>query len=239
MQWGFALIDRALNPIFVTGHLWGALPKPPGLPGCSPRSRAPGFRHSCCREQGAERPKRVLVGPRTPKGPVDCLHQFRCRLLSSQERLSLQAPLRGRHRTRRHRGPTRSRRDRSRYLGRMSRRWLTTRRRAATPRNLRGRLVPLTTISACRLPHREHTSRSRQSGTGVSAPYRAAISAGRASAQRFLTLPFAGVCLSELAGGALEPDCSTLGGTCKHGPVAISGLILSKALHEFSVSSQS
>ena len=104
--------------------------------------------HPDCRAI-AERPKRVLRGPRTPKGPVDCLHQFRCPLLSSQERLSLQAPLRGRHRTRRHRGPTRSRRDRSRYPGQMSRRWLTTRRRAATPRNLRGRLVPLTTISAC------------------------------------------------------------------------------------------
>jgi hypothetical protein len=29
--------------------------------------------------------------------------------------------------------------------------------------------------------HREHTSRSRQSGTGVSAPYRATISAGSGS----------------------------------------------------------
>jgi hypothetical protein len=32
------------------------------------------------------------------------------------------------------------------------------------------RSVPLTTISTCRLPHPEHTSRSRQSGTAVSAP---------------------------------------------------------------------
>jgi hypothetical protein len=39
------------------------------------------------------------------------------------------------------------------------------------------RSVPLTTISTWRLPQREQTSRSRQSSTGVSAPYRAAISA--------------------------------------------------------------
>ena len=43
------------------------------------------------------------------------------------------------------------------------------------------RPVPLTTISACRLPQREQTSRSRQSSTGVSAAYRAAISAGSGS----------------------------------------------------------
>jgi hypothetical protein len=36
-------------------------------------------------------------------------------------------------------------------------------------------LVPLTTMSTRRLPHREHTSRSRQSGTGVSALYRSGI----------------------------------------------------------------
>ena len=41
------------------------------------------------------------------------------------------------------------------------------------------------------------------------------------------------------AGDAVEPDCSRLGSTRRHGPVAISRLILSKALHEFSVSSQS
>jgi hypothetical protein len=41
------------------------------------------------------------------------------------------------------------------------------------------------------------------------------------------------------AGDAVEPDCSSLGSTRRHGPVAISGFILSKALHEFSVSSQS
>jgi len=41
--------------------------------------------------------------------------------------------------------------------------------------------APLTIISACRLPQREQTSRSRQSSTGVSAPYRAAISAGSGS----------------------------------------------------------
>jgi hypothetical protein len=40
------------------------------------------------------------------------------------------------------------------------------------------RLVPVTTISACRPPQREPTSLSRQSRTLVSAPYRAAISAG-------------------------------------------------------------
>jgi hypothetical protein len=37
------------------------------------------------------------------------------------------------------------------------------------------------TISTWRLPRREQTSRSRQSGTVVSAPYRAAISAGSGS----------------------------------------------------------
>jgi hypothetical protein len=93
-----------------------------------------------------------------PEGSVDCVHQFRRPLLSSQERPSLQAPLRSRHPTLRHRRLTRTRRDRSRYPGQMSHRWLTTRRRAATPRNLRGRLVPLTTTSACRLLQREQTS---------------------------------------------------------------------------------
>jgi hypothetical protein len=33
------------------------------------------------------------------------------------------------------------------------------------------RLVPVTTISTCRPPHREQTSRSRQSSTEISAPY--------------------------------------------------------------------
>ena len=41
------------------------------------------------------------------------------------------------------------------------------------------------------------------------------------------------------AGDAVEPDCSSLGSTRRHGPLAISGLILSKALHEFSVYLQS
>jgi hypothetical protein len=109
------------------------------------------------------------------EGSADCVHQFRRPLLSSQERPSLQAPLRSRHPTLRHRRLTRTRRDRSRYPGQMSRRWLTTRRRAATPRNLRGRLVPLTTISTCR-PQREQASRSRRSRTAVPAPYRWAIS---------------------------------------------------------------
>jgi len=68
-----------------------------------------------------------------PEGSVDCVHQFRRPLLSSQERPSLQAPLRSRHPTLRHRRLTRTRRDRSRYPGQMSHRWLTTRRRAATP----------------------------------------------------------------------------------------------------------
>jgi hypothetical protein len=71
-----------------------------------------------------------------PEGSVDCVHQFRRPLLSSQERPSLQVSLRSRHPTRRRRGLTRTRLDRSRYPGQMSRRWLTTRRRAATPRNL-------------------------------------------------------------------------------------------------------
>src|SRR5438874_6294530 len=39
----------------------------------------------------------------------------------------------------------------------------------------------VTTISMSALPHLEQTSRSRQSGTGVSAPYRAAIAAGSGS----------------------------------------------------------
>ena len=116
-----------------------------------------------------------------PEGSVDCVHQFRRPLLSSQERPSLQAPLRSRHPTLRHRRLTRTRRDRSRYPGQMSRRWLTTRRRAATPRNLRGRLVPLTTIWACRLPHSEQTSRPRQSSTGVSHGHAAGEMVGAAS----------------------------------------------------------
>ena len=132
-------------------------------------------------QPGAKRRKQALSILEPPEGSVDCVHQFRRPLLSSQERPSLQAPLRSRHPTLRHRRLTRTRRDRSRYPGQMSRRWLTTRRRAATPRNLRGRLVPLTTISVCRLPHLEQTSRSRQSSAGVSVPCRAAISAGSGS----------------------------------------------------------
>ena len=67
-----------------------------------------------------------------PKGSVDCVHQFRRPLLSSLERLSLQAPLHSRHPTLRHRGLTRTLRDRSRYPGQRSRQWSTTRRRLAT-----------------------------------------------------------------------------------------------------------
>src|SRR5260370_15325823 len=52
----------------------------------------------------------------------------------------------------------------------------------------RRRSVPVTTISPCRLPHMEQTSRSRQLSTGVSAPYRAAISAGSGSTARWLPL---------------------------------------------------
>jgi hypothetical protein len=74
-----------------------------------------------------------------PEGSIDCVHQFRRPLLSSQERPSLQAPLRSRHPTLRHRRLTRTRRDRSRYPGQMSHRWLTTRRRTATPRSDRSR----------------------------------------------------------------------------------------------------
>jgi len=70
-----------------------------------------------------------------PEGSVDWVHVFRRPLLSSRERPSLQAPLRSRHPTLRHRRLTRTRRDRSRYPGQMSHRWLTTRRRAVTPRN--------------------------------------------------------------------------------------------------------
>jgi hypothetical protein len=43
------------------------------------------------------------------------------------------------------------------------------------------RVVPVTTISIRRPPHLEQTNFSRQSSTGVSAPYRAAISAGSGS----------------------------------------------------------
>jgi hypothetical protein len=43
------------------------------------------------------------------------------------------------------------------------------------------RAVPVTAISTCRLLHREQTSRSRQSRMEMSAPYRAAISAGSGS----------------------------------------------------------
>jgi len=54
-------------------------------------------------------------------------------LLSSQAHLSLQAPLRSRRPTLRRRRLTRTRRDRSRYPGRISRpMWSTTRRRART-----------------------------------------------------------------------------------------------------------
>jgi hypothetical protein len=84
-----------------------------------------------------------------PKGSVECVHQFRRPLLSSREHPSLPALLRSRHPTQRHRRLTRTHRGRSQYPGQMSRRWSTTRRRAATPRNLRGRLVPFTTISTC------------------------------------------------------------------------------------------
>jgi PAS domain-containing protein len=41
--------------------------------------------------------------------------------------------------------------------------------------------TPVTTISVSWLPHREQTSRLRQSGTVVSGPYRCAISAGSGS----------------------------------------------------------
>jgi len=55
------------------------------------------------------------------KGSVDCAHQSRRPLLSSQAHLSLQAPLRSRHATLRHHRLTRTRRDRSRYPGQISR----------------------------------------------------------------------------------------------------------------------
>jgi hypothetical protein len=45
------------------------------------------------------------------------------------------------------------------------------------------RSVPLTTMSILGLPQCEHTSRSRQSGTVVSVPYRSAIPAGSGSAR--------------------------------------------------------
>jgi hypothetical protein len=57
-------IDRALNPIFVTAHL-GIL----GLSSLGCRLLAPAkrtrFRHSCCREQGADAPSGCysVLGP--------------------------------------------------------------------------------------------------------------------------------------------------------------------------------
>jgi hypothetical protein len=60
------------------------------------------------RQPGANRRKRVLLGRGTPKGSVDCVHQFRHPLLSSRERQSLQAPLRSRHPTLRHRRLTKT-----------------------------------------------------------------------------------------------------------------------------------
>jgi hypothetical protein len=47
------------------------------------------------------------------------------------------------------------------------------------------RFVPVTTISTVRPPHREQTSRSRQSSTDVSAPYVVAISPGSGSTWRW------------------------------------------------------
>jgi hypothetical protein len=46
---------------------------------------------------------------------------------------------------------------------------------------MRRRHLPVATISTCGLLHREQTSRSRQSSTDVSAPYRVAISGGSGS----------------------------------------------------------
>jgi hypothetical protein len=69
------------------------------------------------------------------RGSVDCVHQFQHPLRSSRGRPSLPALLRSRHRTLRHHRPTRTRRNRSRYPGQMSRRRSTTRRRVATSRN--------------------------------------------------------------------------------------------------------
>jgi hypothetical protein len=100
------------------------------------------------RPPGAKRRKRLLFGPRSQKGPVDCVHQCRCLLLSSQERPSLQAPLRRCHLTLRHRRLTRSRRDRSRYPGQRNRQWSTTRHRAVTLKKYRHLVAPL----PCPLP---------------------------------------------------------------------------------------
>jgi hypothetical protein len=98
------------------------------------------------RPPGAKRQKRLLFGPRSQKGPVDCVHQCRRLLLSSQERPSLQAPLRRHHLTLRHRRLTRSRRDRSRYPGEMSR-WSATRPQPQGVGIHVRRSVPLTTAA--------------------------------------------------------------------------------------------
>jgi hypothetical protein len=100
--------DGFANPVQAAGRSGGVLPfRPPG----------------------AKRRKRLLLGPRSQKGPVDCVHQVRRPLLSSRERPSLQAPLRRHHLSLRHRGLTRSRRGRSRYPGQSSRQWSTPPRR--------------------------------------------------------------------------------------------------------------
>jgi hypothetical protein len=79
-------------------------------------------------------------------------------LLSSQERPSLQALLRSRHPTLRHRRLSRTRHARSRYPGQMSHRWSTTRHRAARRRHFRTPLGPAHRLAG--RPQREHISRS-------------------------------------------------------------------------------
>jgi hypothetical protein len=106
------------------------------------------------------------------KGSLYCAHQSQRPLLSSQERPSLQAPLRSRHPTRRHRRLTRIRRDRSRYPARSA---AGDRRSAAAPQRLGTCGGPLSPadhhIDLPTQSQREQTSRSRQSRTGISAPH--------------------------------------------------------------------
>jgi hypothetical protein len=61
VQWPFALIERALNRYLSQGIFEVVSLSPRGAGLLAPVTR---FGHSCCREQGAEHPKRVLLSPK-------------------------------------------------------------------------------------------------------------------------------------------------------------------------------
>ena len=97
--------------------------RPPRLPDARRwASMGMGARQQTGVQAGAKRRARCYSVLEVQKGSVDCVHQFRRPLLSSQERPSLQAPLRSRHPTLSHRRLTRTRRGQSRSPGQMSRR---------------------------------------------------------------------------------------------------------------------